>query len=193
MLCSEEHFFICDNNPGCHCDYYNRFYTFCLGSHCNLFLHEIYKQMIDHACEYRSVACQVYPCDDEAERYSADEEVYYIQRVNHKSCLIGSLDEDKGKMPTRPQCSENHRFPEPVHVCADGIFAISLPSHFLYDRCNGNGKECSRDSYSCKREIFRKRKLTEGLTESKGEQNGCHDDTRKLNYCYKYIFPFYFV
>ena len=49
MLRLEEHFFISDNDPDGDCDHYDRFDAFRLGRHSNFFLHEIYKQMIDHA------------------------------------------------------------------------------------------------------------------------------------------------
>ena len=52
------------------------------------FLHEVYKQMENHAGQNGAVTDQIHPCDDISHKYGAHKEIDNIQRTNHKPCLI---------------------------------------------------------------------------------------------------------
>ena len=83
-------------------------YTLGLGSHCDLLLHEVDEQMKYDTCKDRAVACKIHPGDNKAHRDRADKEVDGKERIDHKASLIGSLDEEKGKMPEGPDCTEDN-------------------------------------------------------------------------------------
>ena len=54
----------------CGGDYYDQcFNAFCVLSHGDFFLHEIYEQVEDYACEHAASVFDVNPCRDESHRY----------------------------------------------------------------------------------------------------------------------------
>ena len=88
-----------------------------------------------HTCKDRTVTDQIYPSDDKSERDAAYKEINYIKRIYHKTCLVCPLYKDERQMPEGPEKTEQHGFPEPVHVLSYRILAISLPAYFLDYGC----------------------------------------------------------
>ena len=75
MLRSKKHFLIQQYNNRRYNENHNGFHTLCLRRHRDFFLHEVYKQMENHAGQNGAVADQIHPCDDISHENGTHEEI----------------------------------------------------------------------------------------------------------------------
>ena len=161
--------------------------------HGDLFLHEVDKQVKDHAGQDGAVAGQVYPGNEVAQRNTADKEIDHIQRVHRQPRLIRPPDKEQREMPEGPEDAEEKGFPEPVHTVPDRILAVAFPADLLYDRSQQDRGQRASDAHAGKGEVLREGELVRALPEHQRKQDGGGRDQRENAHRQEDIGPFYLV